>query len=136
MKLSKVDLSSLVAIAHSQGNLQLLLDRGSEIELLQLPAPIQAFEGLVMLNEAVAEPPALNTYEEIAMLPVNSSCANAIGYDSDGQILQIEFHDGSVYQYSGVDEETWEDLYYSDSIGSFYNHEIKGQYDCERLDED
>nr|WP_267145353.1 hypothetical protein [Nostoc commune] len=35
MKLSKVDLSSLVAIAHSDGYLQLLLDRGDELVFLE-----------------------------------------------------------------------------------------------------
>jgi len=32
---SKVDLSSLVAIAHTDGYLQLLLDRGDELEFVE-----------------------------------------------------------------------------------------------------
>jgi KTSC domain len=135
MRLSKVDLSSLVAIAHSDGYLQLLLDRGNELEFLEIPAPIQAYEGLQELNEAIAETPALPCEEEpIAMLPVSSSMAIAVGYDRDEQILQVEFQSGSVYQYLGVDEDTWEDLHTSDSVGSFFNQEIKGRYDCDRLD--
>ena len=79
MRLSKVDLSSLVAIAHSDGYLQLLLDRGNELEFLEIPAPIQAYEGLQELNEAIAETSALPFEEEpIAMLPVSSSMAAAI----------------------------------------------------------
>jgi KTSC domain len=135
MRLSKIDLSSLVAIAHSDGYLQLLLDRGDELEFLEIPAPIQAYEGLQELNEAIAETPALPCEEEpIAMLPVSSSMAIAVGYDRDEQILQVEFQSGSVYQYLGVDEDTWEDLHTSDSVGSFFNQEIKGRYDCDRLD--
>lgn len=135
MKLSKVDLSSLVAIAHSDGYLQLLLDRGDELEFLEIPAPVQAYEGLQELNEAITETPALPFEEEpIAMLPVSSSMAIAVGYDRDEHILQVEFQNGGVYQYLGVDEDTWEDLHASDSIGSFYNQEIKGKYDCDRLD--
>ncbi|MEH1800656.1 MAG: KTSC domain-containing protein [Nostoc sp.] len=135
MKLSKVNLSSLVAIAHSDGYLQLLLDRGDELEFLEIPAPIQAYEGLQELNEAIAETTALPFEEEpIVMLPVISSMAMAVGYDRNEQILQVEFQSGAVYQYLGVDEDTWEDLYSSDSIGSFYNQEIKGRYDCDRLD--
>ncbi|MEH2439496.1 KTSC domain-containing protein [Nostoc sp.] len=134
MKLSKVDLSSLVAIAHSDGYLQLLLDRGDELEFLEIPAPIQAYEGLQELNEAIAETTALPYEEPIAMLPVSSSMAIAVGYDRDEQILQVEFQSGSVYQYLGVDEDTWEDLHTSDSVGSFFNQEIKGRYDCDRLD--
>lgn len=76
MRLSKMDLSSLIAIAHSDGHLQLLLDRGDEIELLEIPAPVQAYEGLVELNEIVAEPAAFPVYEEpIALLPVSHSVA-------------------------------------------------------------
>lgn len=135
MKLSKVDLSSLVAIAHSDGYLQLLLDRGNELEFLEIPAPIQAYEGLQELNEAIAETTALPYEEEpIAMLPVSSSMAIAVGYDRNEQILQVEFQSGSVYQYLGVDEDTWEDLHSSNSVGSFFNQEIKGRYDCDRLD--
>ena len=135
MKLSKVDLSSLVAIAHSEGYLQLLLDRGNELEFLEIPAPIQAYEGLQELNEAITETTALPFEEEpIAMLPVSSSMAIAVGYDRDEHILQVEFQNGGVYQYLGVDEDTWEDLHASDSIGSFFNQAIKGRYDCDRLD--
>ncbi|MBD2530965.1 KTSC domain-containing protein [Nostoc flagelliforme FACHB-838] len=135
MKLSKVDLSSLVAIAHSDGYLQLLLDRGNELEFLEIPAPIQAYKGLQELNEVIAETTALPfEAEPIVMLPVISSMAMAVGYDRNEHILQVEFQSGSVYQYLGVDEDTWEDLHSSDSIGSFFNQEIKGRYDCDRLD--
>ncbi|MEH1967752.1 MULTISPECIES: KTSC domain-containing protein [unclassified Nostoc] len=135
MKLSKVDLSSLVAIAHSDGYLQLLLDRGDELEFLEIPAPVQAYEGLQELNEAIAETNILPFEEEpIVMLPVVSSMAMAVGYDRNERILQVEFQSGSVYQYLGVDEDTWEDLHSSDSIGNFFNQEIKGRYDCDRLD--
>jgi len=136
MKLSKIDLSNLVAISHCDGYLQLLLDKGDEFEFLEIPAPIQAYEGLQELNEIVAEANALLPQEEpIAMLPVNSSMATAVGYDSNEQVLQVEFYNGTVYQYSGVETETWEDLQLADSIGKFFNQEIKGRYECERLDD-
>ncbi len=131
MKLSKMDLSSLIAIAHSDGNLQLLLDRGDEIEFLEIPAPIQAYEGLLELNEIVSEPAALPPQPEpIALLPVSSSMAATIAYDANEQTLQVEFNNGAVYQYLGVDQETWEDFYSSDSVGGFFNQEIKGRFDC------
>jgi KTSC domain len=83
MRLCKVDLSSLVAIAHSKRYLQLLLDRGDEAEFLEIPA--------LPFKE-----------EPIAMLP---------GYDRDEQILQVEFQNGAVCRYLGVDEDTWKDLH-------------------------
>jgi hypothetical protein len=137
MKLAKMDLSSLVAIAHSDGHLQLLLNRGEELELMQISAPVEAFEGLQRLNSLITETAALPTVEEpIAMLPVSSSMAYAIGYDSDEKILQIEFHSGATYQYAGVDQEKWEDFSTTDSLGNFFNEEIKGQYECDRLNLD
>ena len=105
-----------------KSNLQLLLDRGDELEFVEIPAPIQAYEGLQQLNEIVADSTALPSNEEpIAMLPVSSSMANAVGYDSNQQILQVEFHNGVVYQYAEVDEHTWEDLHQAESIGRFFN---------------
>jgi KTSC domain len=137
MKLSKLDLSNILAIAHSNGHLQLLVDRGSELEFLEIAAPVQAYEGLQLLNEIVADCPELPLLKEpIAMLPVSSSMASAVGYDNNENILQVEFHNGTVYQYEGVEPETWKDFYCADSVGSFFNEQIKGQYESERIDED
>ncbi|BAU05105.1 KTSC domain-containing protein [Fischerella major NIES-592] len=137
MKLSKLDLGNVVAIAHSQGHLQLLLDLGNELEFIEIPAPVAAFEGLQHLNEIVADAKDLPAYEQsIAMLPMNSSMANAIGYDSDRNILQIEFHNGAVYQYSDIDQDTWQDLHQADSIGKFFNENVRGKYQYERIDDD
>ncbi|MEO1430473.1 MAG: KTSC domain-containing protein [Cyanobacteria bacterium J06632_19] len=135
MKFSKVDLSDLLGVSHSNGYLQLLLDRGDELEFLEIPAPIQAYEGLQDLNELIAEPPPLLEEEEsFAMLPVASTMASAIGYDSENEVLQIEFNSGAVYQYSDIDEDTWEDLYSSDAVGKYYNQYIKGKYQSQRID--
>ncbi len=135
MKFSKVDLSNLLGVSHSDGYLQLLLDRGDELEFLEIPAPIQAYEGLQDLNELIAEPPPLLEEEEtFAMLPVASPMASAIGYDSENEVLQIEFNSGAVYQFSEVDEDTWEDLYTSEAVGRYFNQNIKGRYQSQRVD--
>ena len=68
------------------------------------------------------------------MQPVNSSMAKAIGYDRTDRTLQVEFNNGSVYQYADVEQETWETLQTTDSIGKFYNNQIKGRYECDRID--
>ncbi len=135
MKLSKLDLSNLLGVSHSDGYLQLLLDRGDELEFLEIPAPIQAYEGLQDLNELIAEPPPLLEEEEsFAMLPVASTMASAIGYDSESEVLQIEFNSGAVYQYSDMDEDTWDDLNSSNAVGRYYNQYIKGKYQSQRID--
>ncbi|WP_293245831.1 MULTISPECIES: KTSC domain-containing protein [unclassified Microcoleus] len=73
--------------------------------------------------------------EPIAMMPVDSAMARAIGYNQEAQVLQIEFSSGSVYQYSDVEPEIWESLQDADSTGRFFNSEIKGAYWSRRLDD-
>jgi hypothetical protein len=136
MKLSKIDLSSLKAIAHDDRGLKLIIEREDEIELVEIPAPLAAYEGLQLLDRVIAANAKLPSPPEVEMLPVCSSMAAQIGYDADREILQIEFNSGAVYQYAEVDPHTWEDLQSSDSIGSFYNEEIKGYYPSTKLDRD
>jgi KTSC domain len=128
MKLSKVDLSSLKAIAHDDDGLKLIIEREHEIEYIEIPAPLAAYEGLQMLDRIIASAMVIEPSEPIEMLPACSTMAAQVGYDYDREILQIEFNNGAVYQYSAVEPEVWEDLQETDSIGSFYNREIKGYY--------
>ncbi|HCF30238.1 MAG TPA: KTSC domain-containing protein [Cyanobacteria bacterium UBA11049] len=138
MKLSKIDLSSIVAVGHSDGYLGLLIDRGEEIEYIEIPAPNAAYQGLQQVNslaasESVALPP---DRKQLVMQPVNSSMAKAVGYDRTNQTLQVEFNSGSVYQYASVEQETWESLQTADSTGRFFNRQIKGKYECDRVDDE
>lgn len=134
MKLSKIDLSSLRAIAHDDNGLKLLIEREDEIEYIEISAPLAAYEGLKLLDRIMASTAAIAPSEEIEMLPACSSMAAQVGYDEEREILQIEFNSGAVYQYSHVEPELWEDLQSTDSIGSFYNHEIKGYYPSQRIE--
>ena len=145
MQFNKLDLSNILAISHNDDFLAIAIARGDRLDIIEIPAPKAAYEGLVQLNEIVAsDSPELaasadfyqlpGVQEEIYMLPVHSTMANYIGYDSDRQLLQIEFKNGSVYEYEGVDEETWEDMLETNSPGRFYNREIKGNYRSRRLD--
>jgi hypothetical protein len=134
MKLSRLYLSNIIAIAHSGEYLQLLIDRGDEVELLEIPAPVGAYEALEELNNIVADSLELPTTEDaIAMLPIESSMAKAVGYDSDEEVLQVEFRNGEIYQYQDVDDSTWDGLYKTDSIGKFFNQKIKGKYQYQHL---
>jgi hypothetical protein len=127
MKLTQIDLTNLVAIGHNNNNLLgLLIDQEGDLEYLEIPAPRAAFDGLQQLDAAIAPDP-------IDMHSVQSSMANAVGYDRDRALLQIEFSNGATYQYQDVGEETWEALCDTDSPGQFFNHAIKGQYSSRRI---
>lgn len=56
---------------------------------------------------------------------VSSSNIASIGYDSMSQILEIEFLNGSIYQYYDVPEALYEGLMAADSHGKYLNEFIK-----------
>ncbi len=62
------------------------------------------------------------------MTNVDSSNVEAVGYDEDSSTLQIEFKDGSMYQYFDVSEDVFIGLRDTDSVGGYLNSVIKGSY--------
>lgn len=72
--------------------------------------------------------------DEFDIYSVDSTCFDEIGYNYYDGTLYVRFLDSQKeYLYLYVPEEVFDELYASDSPGSYYNKEIKGQYDCERL---
>jgi hypothetical protein len=61
--------------------------------------------------------------------PVNSSSIKAVGYDGSTRALELEYVNGSVYQYFDVPQPTYAGLLAAPSIGSYVNTEIKPYYD-------
>lgn len=66
--------------------------------------------------------------------PVESSNLAAVGYDANSQILQVEFKNGSVYNYFRVPAEKHAALMAADSVGKYLNAEIKPHHAYELLD--
>lgn len=56
---------------------------------------------------------------------VSSSNIASIGYDAARRILEIEFLNGSVYQYSNVPESLYNGLMNASSHGSYFDSYIK-----------
>jgi hypothetical protein len=65
--------------------------------------------------------------------PVSSSNIAAIGYDEDNQILEVEFNDGAVYQYSGVPSSEYDGIMNADSKGKYLHANIKNRYPFVKL---
>lgn len=61
--------------------------------------------------------------------PVRSSNIVSIGYDAYARVLEIEFRTGSVYQLLEVPQHEYEALITADSIGSYFNFNIRDMYD-------
>ena len=65
--------------------------------------------------------------------PVNSSHLVSVGYEPSSQTLEIEFNDGSVYQYFDVPEFEYYELIYSSSVGGYFHSDIKDHYQYTKL---
>ncbi len=65
--------------------------------------------------------------------PVSSSNLKSVGYDPDSALLEIEFQDGSIYQYSGVPQNVHQALMAAASLGSFVHKHIRGKYSYRKV---
>jgi hypothetical protein len=66
--------------------------------------------------------------------PVDSSSLASVGYEEPTRILEVEFHNGGVYQYLGVPSFTFRALMAAESRGAFLNTRIKPFYHYVRLE--
>ena len=65
--------------------------------------------------------------------PVTSSTILSVGYDAASETLEIEFKATGVYQYLNVPQFMWERLIVADSVGKFFNAEIKNTFPCVKV---
>ncbi len=65
-------------------------------------------------------------------IPVKSSNLKAVGYESE--IMEIEFLNENVYEYSEIPKKLHEDLMDAESKGKYYNQYIKGQFPSKKLE--
>jgi KTSC domain len=67
------------------------------------------------------------------MISVSSSNIEAIGYDTESETLQIQFKNGSTYQYFDVPETVFEQLRDASSVGAYLSSNIKGVFRFSRV---
>ena len=67
------------------------------------------------------------------MQPVSSSNISAVGYDTDNQMVYVEFLNGSMYSYKGVNQNEFENLRTAASVGSYLNRNYKNIYPYEKV---
>ena len=60
--------------------------------------------------------------------PVTSSNVASVGYDPGTMTLEVEFTNGSVYQYFDVPEAVYRELRGATSVGTYLNQSIKNSY--------
>jgi hypothetical protein len=64
---------------------------------------------------------------------VNSSNLESIGYDSENEILEVEFKHGGVYQYFDVSESVFNELMNAPSHGVYFSANIRNDYEFSKL---
>lgn len=65
---------------------------------------------------------------------VTSSNLASVGYDPRGRVLEIEFLNGSIYQYFNVPADVYQSLMSAGSHGRYFDAYIKkASYDCRRV---
>jgi len=66
-------------------------------------------------------------------VPVRSSNIRSVGYDPATRTLELEFHSGGLYRYSGVPESIYEDFMQAVSKGAYFHDHIKGRFPDRRI---
>jgi hypothetical protein len=69
----------------------------------------------------------------IQRLQVKSSNLLSVGYDSARQLLEIEFRNGTVHQYSQVPENVFRGLIDASSKGRYHHSRIRNKYQYQRI---
>ena len=65
--------------------------------------------------------------------PVTSSNLSSVGYDASDRTLEVEFHDGKIYQYFEVPASVYRGLINAPSKGSYFHAHIRTTYRYRRL---
>ena len=60
---------------------------------------------------------------------VDSTSLRTIGYDAERQLLQVEFHNRSIYQYFEVPATVCQELMQAPSKGAYFNRSIRPSFD-------
>ncbi len=110
---------------------------GVAVSLLFIPILIICLGGKASIDDdgaqhdvPVEEPDAPDPREsmdvpEISRTEVTSSAINSVGYDSDEEMLEVEFSNGRVYRYFDVPEYVYDDLMDADSKGQYFNEHVR-----------
>jgi hypothetical protein len=56
-----------------------------------------------------------------------------VGYDEGKKILEIEFQNGLVYQFSAVPTKVYVDLMHSGEIGRYFSEKVRPKYQTKQV---
>lgn len=65
--------------------------------------------------------------------PVKSSVVSSVGYDPDTKTMELEFSDGSLYEYYDVPAAIHRRLMEAESVGRFLNRFVTPGYENRKI---
>jgi hypothetical protein len=69
----------------------------------------------------------------VERLSVKSRILRSVGYNDSTKVLEIEFHTGLVYQYSGVPPKVYADLMHSGEIGKYFSEKVRPKFQTKQV---
>jgi KTSC domain len=66
------------------------------------------------------------------VLLLSSSLASA-GYQTEAQVLEVKFQNGTTYRYFDVPSDVFASLLAAESKGRYFNAHVRGHFDYRRL---
>lgn len=64
---------------------------------------------------------------------INASNIRSVGYDARSRVLEVEFTNGGITQYSGVSDEVHRRLVNAPSPGSYFHDNIEENFTARRV---
>lgn len=75
----------------------------------------------------------LTTDTTFDMVLVDSSNIASVGYNAESALLRVQFRNGGMYEYSGVQPEVHAGLLKASSAGGYFHSMIKPSYPARRV---
>lgn len=121
--------------------LLLLLCLTALLQLVGCAVPVQAKLPAETAAPKISAPPATKRAFDgsglVWQATPGSSCFSEIAYDAEFDVLAVIFRSNTtrVYLYYDFSAEDWTAFSSADSLGSYYNKNIKGQFSGDRIDD-
>ncbi len=64
---------------------------------------------------------------------ISAGSIRSVGYDARNRMLEVEFSNGGIYQYSGVSEEVHRRFMNVPSPGSYFHDNIEENYSGKKM---
>jgi hypothetical protein len=69
----------------------------------------------------------------IPLEPIDSSNLHAIGWDEAKSILAVQFKNGAIFHYAGIERALATAFYCAESRGRFYSQQIRGKFQGQKM---